>query len=66
MGKFGERDTRFKGAQEMPEQSGTKGRESGRTPDSVMFHNWVEKVYDARITLSKLLADLPKKKDEGC
>jgi hypothetical protein len=66
MGRFGERDTRFKGAREMPERSVTMSREGGRMADSGMFHNWVEKVYDARITLSKLLADLPTREDERC
>jgi hypothetical protein len=65
MGRFGERDTRFKGALEMPEQSGMKSRDRGRKADAVMFHNWVEKVYDARMTLSKLMAALPKRDDVG-
>jgi hypothetical protein len=53
MGRFGERDTRFKGAQEMPERT-DKVSYPDDAGQSVHFHNWTDLVFNARTYLAEL------------
>ncbi len=59
MKRFGERDTRFPGAQKMPEHP--EQDHDGEDAEQVHFHNWFKEIFHGKAVLSKLSKNLSHK-----
>ncbi len=59
MKRFDERDTRFPGAQEMPEHP--EKDHNGENAEQVHVHNWWHEIFHTKAVLSKLSKNLSRK-----
>jgi len=64
MDELRKRETRFKGAQEMPELTNKSAGVEGVGND-IHLHNYLHVIFNARINLSKLCRNLSPQKTNG-